>query len=76
MLVSEAALKGLVFTSVPGLSLTGLTSFLSLTRSDFQFDVNVQVPKYLSLIDAPDYLRSARIITYNLNPKHQLEIRA
>ena len=48
-----------------------LTSFLSLTRSDFQFDVSVG--RELSLtIDAPDYLLREDL-TYTLTPKHQLE---
>ena len=48
-----------------------LTSFLSLTRSDFQFDVRAG-PEISLTIDAPDYLLREDI-TYNLNPKHQLE---
>ena len=48
-----------------------LTSFLSLTRSDFQFDV--RVGRELSLtIDAPDYVLREDL-TYALTPKHQLE---
>ena len=48
-----------------------LTSFLSLTRSDFQFDVSVG--RELSLtIDAPDYVLREDL-TYTLTPKHQLE---
>ena len=48
-----------------------LTSFLSLTRSDFQFDVSAG-PELSLKIDAPDYLLREDL-TYNLNPKHQLE---
>ena len=48
-----------------------LTSFLSLTRSDFQFDVSAG-PEISLTIDAPDYLLREDI-TYRLNPKHQLE---
>ena len=48
-----------------------LTSFLSLTRSDFQFDVQAG-PEISLTIDAPDYLLREDI-TYTLNPKHQLE---
>ena len=48
-----------------------LTSFLSLTRSDFQFDVNVG-PELSLKIDAPDYVLREDL-TYNLNPKHRLE---
>lgn len=48
-----------------------LTSFLSLTRSDFLFDVNFG-PQLALNIDAPSYtLRED--ITYELNPKHRLE---
>lgn len=48
-----------------------LTSFLSLTRSDFMFDVNFGPALSLN-IDAPSYtLRED--ITYELNPKHRLE---
>ena len=48
-----------------------LTSFLSLTRSDFLFDVNVGPALSLN-IDAPSYtLRED--LTYDLNPKHRLE---
>ena len=48
-----------------------LTSFLSLTRSDFQFDVSAG--RELSLkIDAPDYVLREDL-TYTLNPKHRLE---
>ncbi len=48
-----------------------LTSFLSLTRSDFLFDVNFG-PEISLNIDAPSYtLRED--ITYELNPKHRLE---
>ena len=48
-----------------------LTSFLSLTRSDFLFDVNFGPALSLN-IDAPSYtLRED--ITYELNPKHRLE---
>ena len=47
------------------------TSFLSLTRSDFQFDVNFG-PALSLKIDAPTYtLRED--ITYELNPRHRLE---
>ena len=48
-----------------------LTSFLSLTRSDFQFDVSAG-PEISLAIDAPDYLLREDL-TYRLNPKHQLE---
>ncbi len=48
-----------------------VTSFLSLTRSNFQFDVNVG-PELSLKIDAPDYVLREDI-TYTLNPKHQLE---
>ena len=48
-----------------------LTSFLSLTRSDFQFDVSAG-PELALKIDAPDYVLREDI-TYTLNPKHQLE---
>ena len=52
--------------------LTGrLTSFLSLTRSYFQFDVNVG-PGLSLKVDAPDYVLREDI-TYILTPKHQLE---
>ena len=48
-----------------------LTSFLSLTRSDFLFDINFGPTLSLN-IDAPSYtLRED--ITYELNPKHRLE---
>ena len=48
-----------------------LTSFLSLTRSDFLFDVNLGPALSLN-IDAPSYtLRED--LTYELNPKHRLE---
>ena len=47
------------------------TSYLSLTRSDFQFDVNFG-PALSLKIDAPTYtLRED--ITYELNPRHRLE---
>jgi hypothetical protein len=48
-----------------------LTSFLSLTRSDFQFDVSAG-PELSLKIDAPDYVLREDI-TYTLNPKHRLE---
>ncbi len=48
-----------------------LTSFLSLTRSYFQFDVNVG-PELSLKIDAPDYVLREDI-TYTLTPKHRLE---
>ena len=48
-----------------------LASFLSLTRSDFQFDVRAG-PEISLTIDAPDYLLREDL-TYRLNPKHQLE---
>ena len=48
-----------------------LTSFLSLTRSYFQFDVNVG-PGLSLKVDAPDYVLREDII-YILTPKHQLE---
>ncbi len=48
-----------------------LTSYLSLTRSDFLFDVNAG-PTFSLKIDAPSYtLRED--ITYELNPRHRLE---
>lgn len=48
-----------------------LTSFLSLTRSNFLFYVNVG-PELSLNIDAPSYtLRED--LTYELNPKHRLE---
>ena len=48
-----------------------LTSFFSLTRSDFLFDVNVGPDLSLN-IDAPSYtLRED--LTYELNPRHRLE---
>ena len=48
-----------------------LTSFLSLTRSDFLFDINFG-PELSLNIDAPSYtLRED--LTYELNPKHRLE---
>ena len=48
-----------------------LTSFLSLTRSDFLFDVNLG-PELALNIDAPSYtLRED--LTYELNPRHRLE---
>ena len=48
-----------------------LTSFLSLTRSYFQFDVNAG-PALALKIDAPDYVLREDL-TYRLTPKHQLE---
>ena len=48
-----------------------LTSFLSLTRSYFQFDVNVG-PTLSLKIDAPDYVLREDL-TYTLNSKHRLE---
>lgn len=48
-----------------------LTSFLSLTRSDFQFDVSAGSELSLK-IDAPDYILREDL-TYTLNPKHRLE---
>ena len=48
-----------------------LTSFLSLTRSDFLFDLNFGSALSIN-IDAPSYtLRED--LTYELNPKHRLE---
>ena len=48
-----------------------LTSFLSITRSDFLFDVNLGPTLSLN-IDAPSYtLRED--LAYELNPKHRLE---
>ena len=48
-----------------------LTSFLSITRSDFLFDLNLGSALSIN-IDAPSYtLRED--LTYELNPKHQLE---
>ena len=48
-----------------------LTSFLTLTRSDFMFDVNFG-PQLSLNIDAPSYtLRED--LTYELNPRHRLE---
>ena len=48
-----------------------LTSYLSLTRSKFLFDVNFG-PTLSLEIDAPDYILREDII-YELNPKHRLE---
>ena len=48
-----------------------LTSFLSLTRSNLQFDVKAG-PEFSLKIDAPDYILREDL-TYTLNPKHQLE---
>lgn len=48
-----------------------LTSFLSLTRSDFLFDVNVGSAFSLN-IDAPDYVLREDL-TFNVTPEHQLE---
>ena len=48
-----------------------LTSFLSLTRSDFLFDVNFG-PEISLNIDAPSYTLREDLI-YELNPKHRLE---
>ena len=48
-----------------------LTSFLSLTRSSFQFDVNVGSGLSLK-IDAPNYVLREDL-TYTLTPKHRLE---
>ncbi len=48
-----------------------LTSFLSLTRSYFQFDVDVG-PGLSLEIDAPDYILREDLI-YTLTPKHRLE---
>ena len=48
-----------------------LTSFLSLTRSNFAVDVNVG-PELSLKIDAPDYILREDI-TYTLTPKHRLE---
>ena len=48
-----------------------MTSFLSLTRSDFQFDVSAG-PEISFAVDAPDYLLREDL-TYTLNPTHQLE---
>ena len=48
-----------------------LTSFLSLTRSDFRFDVSAG-PELSLKVDAPDYVLREDL-TYNLNPKHRLE---
>lgn len=47
------------------------TSFLSLTRSDFLFDVNLGSELSIQ-IDAPDYVLREDLI-YELNPKHRLE---
>ncbi len=48
-----------------------LTSFLSLTRSDFLFDINLGPDLSLN-IDAPSYtLRED--LTYEINPRHRLE---
>ena len=48
-----------------------LTSFLSLTRSDFLFDFNLG-PELALNIDAPSYtLRED--LTYEFNPRHRLE---
>ena len=48
-----------------------LTSFLSLTRSDFLFDVNFGSALAIE-IDAPTYTLREDII-YELNPRHRLE---
>ena len=48
-----------------------LTSYLSLTRSKFLFDVNFG-PALSLEIDAPDYVLREDL-TYELNPKHRLE---
>ena len=48
-----------------------LTSFLSLTRSDFLFDINFGSALALE-IDAPAYTLREDII-YELNPRHRLE---
>jgi len=48
-----------------------LTSYLSLTRSKFLFDVNFG-PTLSLEIDAPDYVLREDLI-YELNPKHRLE---
>jgi len=48
-----------------------LTSFLSLTRSDFLFDVKLGSELALK-IDAPDYVLREDL-TYTLNPRHRLE---
>ena len=48
-----------------------LTSFLSITRSDFLFDVNFGPALSLN-IDAPSYT-VREDLAYELNPKHRLE---
>ncbi|MDE0466858.1 MAG: TonB-dependent receptor plug domain-containing protein [Candidatus Poribacteria bacterium] len=48
-----------------------LTSYLSLTRSKFLFDVNFG-PAFELEIDAPSYVLREDL-TYELNPKHRLE---
>ena len=48
-----------------------LTSFLSLTRSDFLFDIDIGSAFSLN-IDAPDYVLREDL-TFNVTPKHQLE---
>ncbi len=48
-----------------------LTSFLSFTRSDTQFEFNIGSGLFLK-VDAPDYVLREDL-TYTLMPKHQLE---
>lgn len=48
-----------------------LTSYLSLTRSDFAFDVNIGADLSLK-VDAPQYV-IREDVTYRLTPKHQIE---
>ena len=48
-----------------------LTSYLSLTRSDFQFDFDFGPNLFLE-IDAPDYTLREDLV-YELTPKHRLE---
>lgn len=48
-----------------------LTSYLSLTRSDFAFDINIGADLSLK-IDAPQYVLREDV-TYRLTPKHQIE---
>ena len=48
-----------------------LTSYLSLTRSDFAFDINIGADLSLK-IDAPQYVLREDV-TYRLTPKHRIE---
>ena len=66
----KAGLKAQASISVPS-SRNDFTSYLSLTRSNFLFDVNFG-PLISLNIDAPSYTLREDII-YELNPKHRLE---